>query len=146
MYICQFINDRFISNFNKFRCDEALKTRWGKSDTLDCHMGVTWFDAARWLPASRRLMITMCHNSGNCSFIFRPNVNINCIEYLFYTCWKYFLECCGDPFSARRRLGSTWHLAGEILSTTPLGHVIARPTHRPTSYTLPVAVEPYFNH
>ena len=57
MYICQFINDSFIRNFNKFRSDEALKTRWGKSDTLDCHMGVTWFDAARWLAASRRLII-----------------------------------------------------------------------------------------
>ena len=57
MYICQFLNDNFIRNFNKFRSDEALKTRWGKSDTLDCHMGVTWFDAARWLAASRRLII-----------------------------------------------------------------------------------------
>ena len=57
MYICQFINNHFIRNFNKFRGDEALKTRWGKWDTLDCHMGVTWFDAARWLAASRRLII-----------------------------------------------------------------------------------------
>ena len=54
MYICQIINDHFIRNFNKFRSDE---TRWGKSDTLDCHMSVTWFDAALWLAASRRLII-----------------------------------------------------------------------------------------
>ena len=57
MYICQFINDRFIRNFNKFQSDETLKTRWGQSDSLDCHMGVTWFDAARWLAASRRFII-----------------------------------------------------------------------------------------
>ena len=56
-YICQFINDHFIRNFNKFRNDEASKTSWGQSDTLDCHMGVTWFDAVRWLAASRRLII-----------------------------------------------------------------------------------------
>ena len=51
-----------------------------------------------------------------------------------------FLES-GDPFSARRRHGSTRHLAGEILSTTLSGsdHVISRPTHHPTSYTWRVA-------
>ena len=54
---CQFINDRFIRNFNKFQSYVALKTRWGKSDTLHCHMGVMWFDAPRWLAASRRLII-----------------------------------------------------------------------------------------
>ena len=57
MYICQFINDHFIRNFNKFRSVEALKTCWAKLDTLDCHMGVTWFDAAHWLSVSRRSII-----------------------------------------------------------------------------------------
>ena len=61
------VNDHFIRNFNKFRSDEALKTRWGKSDTLDCHMGVTWFDAASWLAASRRLIIFYQNIFNTCS-------------------------------------------------------------------------------
>ena len=52
-----------------FRSDETLRTPWGKSDStvhgefggksdiLDCHMGVTWLEVARWLVASRGLMI-----------------------------------------------------------------------------------------
>ena len=43
--------------FNEFRSDETLKTPWGKSDILDCHMGVMWLHAARWLVASRGLII-----------------------------------------------------------------------------------------
>ena len=47
----------FYQEFQQISKWCSFKTRWGKSDTLDCHMGVTWFDAARWLAASRRLLI-----------------------------------------------------------------------------------------
>ena len=33
-----------------------LNTPWKKSDILDCHIGVTWLDAAHWLVVSRRSM------------------------------------------------------------------------------------------
>ena len=52
-----FLLCRPIISFTNFIKSLSLQTRWGKSDTLDCHMGVTWFDAARWLAVSRRLII-----------------------------------------------------------------------------------------
>ena len=134
MCICQFVNDRFIRNFNKFRSYVALKTRWGKSDTLDCHMGVTWFDAARWLAGSRRLIIFLlkyCDMSCNHCLIFRPNMEINCIEYFlypfFFWVWRPFL-CKAAPWQRATSCGRN------TVHNTGLSHVIARPTHRPTSY------------
>ena len=42
----------FYQEFNKFRSDVALKTRWGKSDTLDCHIWVSrdLTPLVDWLP------------------------------------------------------------------------------------------------
>ena len=98
----------FYQEFQQISKGGSFENSPRKGGTLNCHMGVTWFDAVRWLTASCRLIIfllntAICPNSCNYSFIFRPNENINCIEY-FYTIWKYFLECCGNPFSTRRHL------------------------------------------
>ena len=49
MNICQFINDRFVSSFNKFHSDETLRTPWGKSDILDCHKIVYQIFTSTWL-------------------------------------------------------------------------------------------------
>ena len=93
MCICQFINNRFIRNFNN--CHVALKTRWGMSDTLDCHMGVTWFDAARWLAASRMLIIFFIKILR---YVLIPAIiplySDQTWKWIvlssFYTLWKYF--------------------------------------------------------
>ena len=123
---------RFIRNFNKFRSDEALKTPWGWSDTLDCHMGVTRFDGARWLAASRRLIIfywniAICPYSCNYSYILQTNVEINVLN-IFYTLWKYLwsvvatLSPLGGAWQHATSCGrNTVHSTGLALQ---LGHPI----------------------
>ena len=86
----------------------------------------------------------MCPNSYNYNFIFQLNVEV--VLNIFYTLWNIFWSVV----ATLSQLGGAWQHATSCgrntVYNTGLGlHVIARPAHRPTSYTLSVAVEPYFN-
>ena len=73
-------------------------------------------------------------------------MEINCIEYFFI----HFGNIFWSVVATLSPLGGAWQHAtfcgrNTVYNTGLALHVIARLTHRPTSYTLSVAVEPYFN-
>ena len=63
-------------------------------------------------------------------------MEINCIEY---TLWKYFSGVWRPFLRKATPWQHTTSCGRNTVHNTGLGHVIARPTHRPTSYTWRVA-------
>ena len=103
MYICQFMNNRFVRNLKKNRSDETLKTPWGKWDILDCHMGVMWLDAARLLVASRRSIIFFYQNIAICPSSCN-HIPTKCGNKLY---WIFFIHLRQNDFwPPRHRSGS----------------------------------------